>query len=90
MGKNIARALTHDWYFWIFSIISVMLLVASFCIPPYAIIDSSVLAAVGELFGFAGLGTVIKAIDKGIDATFRHKDTEVAFTNDENHTPKTQ
>lgn len=41
------------------------------------LIDGSVLAAVGELFGFAALGTVIKAIDKGVDAQVQHNNTTI-------------
>ena len=42
-----------------------------------AVIDGSVLAAVGELAGFAALGTVVKAMDMGVDARVRHRETEV-------------
>lgn len=39
--------------------------------------DPSVLAAVGELFAFAALGTVIKAIDKGSSASVKKGDVEI-------------
>lgn len=41
------------------------------------VIDGSVLAAVGEIFAFAALGTVVKAIDKGVDAQIQHNNTTV-------------
>lgn len=51
--------------FWLTFLISVILISVSFVLPPTGMIDPSVLAATGELFGFATLGTVISAIDKG-------------------------
>ena len=56
---------------------SIGLIVASWFVPPMAVIDGSVLAAVGELAGFAAVGTVIKAMDMGVDARVRHRETEV-------------
>lgn len=56
---------------------ALVLIVASWLMPPTAVIDGSVLAAVGELAGFSAIGTVIKAMDMGVDARVRHKDTEV-------------
>ena len=41
--------------FFICLSISVILMVAGFCVPPTGIIDGSVLTATGELFGFATL-----------------------------------
>lgn len=41
------------------------LIVASFILPPPGVIDESVLAAGGELFGFAGLLVIIDAIAHG-------------------------
>lgn len=41
------------------------------------VIDGSVLGAVGEIFGFAALGTVVKAIDKGVDAQVQHNNTTI-------------
>lgn len=42
---------------WICLIVSVSLIIASFSLPPTGIVDSSVLAATGELFAF---GTLFK------------------------------
>ena len=46
------------------------LIVASFVLPPPGVIDESVLAAGGELFGFAGLLVIIDAIAHGRHAKF--------------------
>ena len=72
--------LKDNTFFWIFSIIGLLLIVIAFFIPPAAYIDSSVLIAVGEINGFAALGAVIKAIDKGSSATFHHNETELTIT----------
>lgn len=75
--------LQSNVFFWFFSIIGVILIVAAFLLPPLSVIDNSVLIAVGELNGFAALGAVIKAIDKGFDATLQKGDTSLTITNDE-------
>ena len=75
--------LKDNTFFWIFSIIGLLLIVIAFFIPPAAYIDSSVLIAVGEINGFAALGAVIKAIDNGGSATFHHNNTELTITSDE-------
>jgi len=72
--KNI-WANMHRWTFIICLVLSVILIVASWFVPPMAVVDGSVLAAVGEIFGFAALGTVINAIDKGHKATITKGDT---------------
>ena len=75
--------LKSNLFFWIFSGIGLLLIIIAFFIPPAAYIDSSVLIAVGEINGFAALGAVIKAIDKGSSATFHHNGTEVTINGDE-------
>ena len=45
--------------------VAVGLIIASFILPPPGVIDESVLAAGGELLGFAGLLVVIYAIAHG-------------------------
>lgn len=73
----------HVIAFYILTAFSVGLLVASFLVPPIGIIDPSVLAAIGEIFAFAALATVFKAIDRGVDATVTHKNTTISITNDD-------
>lgn len=75
--------LKSNLFFWLFSIIGVILIVAAFLLPPLSVIDNSVLIAVGEINGFIALGAVIKAIDNGGSATFQHNNTTVTITNDE-------
>ena len=65
------------------TIIAVVLIGASFFVPPLGVIDGSVLAATGELFAFSGLWVGIIALEKGYDATFRKGDCEVTLTDDE-------
>ena len=77
--------LANNGFFWLFSIIGLLLIIIAFFIPPTAYIDSSVLIAVGEINGFAALGAVIKSIDKGRSASIKHNgtETEVTITGDE-------
>lgn len=75
--RAFAKKITRNIWFDIFSIASISLIVASFLVPPTGVIDGSVLAAVGELFGFAALFTVIKAIEAGVDAKVTHGNTTV-------------
>ena len=58
---------------------AVALLIASFVVPPTGVIDSSVLAAAGELFAFASLTIILIAIDKGIDAKVQHNNTTITI-----------
>ena len=75
--------MADNGFFWLFSIIGLLLIIIAFFIPPAAHIDQSVLIAVGEINGFAALGAVIKAIDKGSSATFHHNGTEVTINSNE-------
>ena len=79
----IKGAVVHNIMFYILTGISVLLIIASFIVPPTGVIDPSVLAATGELFAFAALGAVYKSIDKGVDATVTHKDTTLTLNNPE-------
>ena len=66
--------------------ISLTLLVASFILPPLGIIDNSVLEAVAELFAFAGLLTVLRAVDNKMGIEFHTGDMslEISDSDDEN------
>ena len=75
--------LKSNLFFWIFSGIGLLLIIIAFFLPPAAQIHQSVLIAVGEINGFIALGTVIKAVDKGVDATFQKGDTSVTITNND-------
>lgn len=56
--------------FWVALGISIALIIGGFLTPPYAIIDGSVLTAVGELFGFAALGVGYEAVRLGRSLKF--------------------
>lgn len=75
--------LENNLFFWIFSIISVSLIIIAFFTPPAATIDQSVLIAAGEINALIATGAVIKAIDKGVDATFQHKGTSLTISSDD-------
>ena len=72
----------HRWTFVICLALSIGLIVASWFVPPMAVVDGTVLAAVGELFGFAALATVIQAVDKGHKATITKGDTTLTVGTD--------
>lgn len=65
----------------VFASIAVALLVVAFFCPPLAFVDSSVIAAVGEIMGIIAIFMGWEAIDRGIDATIKHRDTEITFNN---------
>lgn len=79
--KNV---LFKNYYFLFLSGISILLIIVSFLLPPLGSIDPSVLTAVGELFGWAALATVIKALDKGVDAHIQKGDVSIDIENDDN------
>ena len=80
--------LENNTFFWIFSIIGLLLIIVAFFTPPAAQIHQSVLIAVGEINGFAALGAVIKAIDNGSSATFHHNGTELTINSNEDEEEK--
>ena len=61
----------------ILSISSIILIIASFFVPPLGVIDGSVLAAVGELEALGVLWILMYAIEKGTAASFKKGDVEV-------------
>ena len=86
MGKvfqKIKMCVVGNFWFHIFSVFSLVLITASFICPPLAVIDGSVLAAVGEVFAFAALWTLIKAMDEGHTATLTHNDTTLTIDKEE-------
>ena len=80
--------LANNGFFWLFSIIGLLLIIIAFFLPPAAQIHQSVLIAVGEINGFAALGAVIKAIDNGGSATFHHNGTDVTINSNEDEDEK--
>lgn len=70
--------------FWICLIVSILLIITSFITPPQWVIESSVLMATGELWGFAALGVAIHAIGRGSDVTVSKGDTSITMSNPDN------
>lgn len=81
MRRFYRNYIESNGFFWFFSIIGVIMMIAGFILPPIGQIDNSVLIGVGEIDGIIALGAVIKAIDNGVDATFQHNNTSVTITN---------
>ncbi|MBO7469684.1 MAG: hypothetical protein J6T81_06095 [Bacteroidales bacterium] len=84
MSDIIKKATVKSVSFWICLIISVLLIITGFFIPPKGAIDGSVLTAVGELWAFATLAVVYHSISMGIDARIKHGKTEVTIGDFEN------
>lgn len=62
---------------WLTFAVSVFFLTAAFFTPPHAVVDASVLAAVGELFSFAALATIINGIERGHKVSMSKGDTQI-------------
>lgn len=75
---------TNNIWFKILTVAAILLIAASWFVPPMAVIDGSILAATGELLAFGALWVVVKAIDKGTSATMTHGDTTITV-NKERH-----
>ncbi len=84
LRKKIEAVVTKNIWFHIFSFTAVMLIVTSFFIPPIAMIDSSIFAAVGELFAFGALWVIAHALDKGYDAHVTHGNTTISIGDNPN------
>lgn len=87
MGKQIKEYWTNGprWarvLFWIFLGISTILIIASWFVPPVGEINSSVLAAVGEMMGFASLGVGFECIFEGMNVTLKRGDTSINVSHD--------
>ena len=79
MGKIFKQAIVGNTPFWVLTIVAILLLIVAFVLPPTAIIDKSILTAVGELMGFGALWAVVKAIDKGVPAKISHNNTTLTI-----------
>ena len=67
----------------ILTISSILLIIASFFVPPLGVLDGSVLAAVGELEALGVLWIVLRAVEKGTAASFKKGDVEVDIKENE-------
>lgn len=75
----------HNVAFWVCLTVSIFLIITAFFIPPRAVIDSSVIACVGELFAYASLSAFLWALSKGVDAKITKGDTELSIQNPDNN-----
>ena len=85
MSPIIKKATIGNTWFWILSGFSIALITAGFIVPPTGVIDPGVLVGVGEIFAFAALGAVIKAIDMGMSAKVQHNNTSLTVGDDKRH-----
>ena len=78
---------TVDWYVQVGFLVSLIMIVAGFIIPPAGVVDGSVLVAFGEVNGFAALFVFLfklpEYIEKGMTAHFKKGDIEVTVGADE-------
>jgi len=81
---EIVKDLLGKVVFWVCLIVSLVLIIIGFVVPPMGTIDPSVLTAAGEIFGFATLGVVADAIKEGYDAKIKKGEMEINITNDKN------
>ncbi len=83
--KDCISAGDRHWkvVFWVSLVLSAVLVVISFFIPPHGVIDGSVLGAVGELFAFPTLYAVYGIIQSGKGVTFRKGDMEIKTRSEE-------
>lgn len=89
MSTTFKECVLDNLWFKILSLISVLLLIGSFLMPPAGVIDSSVMAGVGEIFAWGALFTVLKAIDKGKTATITHGNTSIEVRKETDETSNT-
>ena len=81
MGEILKKAVDHNWAFWICLGVSILLILGGALTPPPFVIDSSIFIGTGEMFGFASLWALYKAIDKGVDTHIKKGDTEIKIEN---------
>ena len=55
MSKEVLECVKRHWYEHAAMIVSILLMIGSFFVPPKGVIDGSVLMGVGELIGGAAL-----------------------------------
>lgn len=67
----------------VYFIISVILLIAGFLLPPMGVIDGSVLTAVGELLLFPVIIYAFRAVELGLEVKIQKGDTSVEIHKDD-------
>ena len=85
MAESIKKAILGDVVFWVCLVVTLVLMLLGFYLPPMGEISPSVLEAVGWLFGFAALAkfceTVNTVVKAGYDAKVEHGDTKIEINN---------
>ena len=85
MAEVIKKAILGDVVFWVCLVVTLVLMLLGFYLPPMGEISPSVLESVGWLFGFAALAklcdTVNVAVKAGYDAKVQHGDTKIEINN---------
>lgn len=89
MGKQIKQYWSNSprWariLFWIFLGLSSILMIASWFVPPMGEINSSVLAGIGEIMGFASLGVGFECVFAGFEVTLSKGDVSINVSHDSN------
>lgn len=77
MGEILRDTWRNNVWLKFLTITGVLLIIASFIVPPTGLIDNSVILAVGELEIFGVLWIINKAIEKGTGTHFKKGDIEV-------------
>ena len=77
MGKILKECWKSDVMLRLLTFTSVILIIASFVVPPLGI----VLAATGELAGFGVIWEANKAINKNLDTKIKIKEVELLMKN---------
>lgn len=67
--------------FWITFVVSLALIITGFFIPPLAVIDGSVITAVGLLLGFSVVYQIPNIVNSKSDIKIKHNDTEIEVNN---------
>lgn len=70
--------------FWVLLVLGVAFIIASWFVPPMGVIDSSVLAAFGEIQGFASIGVGLDCLFRGMNITMKKGDTEISVEQNTN------
>ena len=83
MGEIVKNTWRESFWFKFLTIDTIILLVASFLIPPTGVIDPSVIAAVGEIEVLAALWIVYKAVQKGTGAHISKGDINIDIDKEE-------
>ena len=67
----------EDLWLKILTITSILLIVGAFIVPPLAVIDASILAAVGELTAIGALWEFSRAMKRNTNAKIKIKELEL-------------